>query len=468
MLELLKEELFLREFTQFSMFFAMIANLAVGIVFLYLYTIRKKSVSLYFGLSWLIYGLSHIFKIMRLEQYEVYLDILSKLSISLSIILLIAGIYIYMNYQHKHLKKIGYFLSSLLILLSVIFPIIDLPEMWSNIFIYFIYGIAEIATGLILLKIEKYSSLPAIGMILWGIHKFDYPFLVETSFVVFGYVTSFILGLIVTLGLMIMISLKEYSETIKAYNDLNEAHKNLKTQGKNISKLLLAVSHNLRNPLSVLNEASNILKIKTDTDNNKEDDYLTIKNLSDIIAVNTEKVNIELKKVEQLFEFIDFYNTSNFEPVKVSDILTDLENKLKESLLLQKISICNCISSERLIHADREKLNFTFSSLFFLLDSKGMFGKTKLIIREEGDSILFCFEDLKDRDKLSFIDFNEKYSLSEKEIAEKMLDSEIFDFIRNSISKHNGKIVIDSSGNGEEFKLCVELPYLPPPHTIFL
>lgn len=96
--------------------------------------------------------------------------------------------------------------------------------------------------------------------------------------------------------------------------------------------------------------------------------------------------------------------------------------------------------------------------------------KQNLLLAKKEILSFFCFENLKDRYKLSFIDFNEKYSLSEKEIAEKMLDSEIFDFIRNSISKHNGKIVIDSSGNGEEFKLCVELPYLSPPptHTKFL
>ena len=101
MIELLQDEIFLRELTQFSMIFAMIINITVGLAFFYYYIIRKKSLYLWFSLSWLIYGLSHIFKIIKLEKYFAYLSILSNLFTSISIIFLIFGIFAYLGLKSK-------------------------------------------------------------------------------------------------------------------------------------------------------------------------------------------------------------------------------------------------------------------------------------------------------------------------------------------------------------------------------
>lgn len=456
MLELLKDELILREFTQFSMIFSMIANLSISIVFLYFYIIERKKVFLFFSLSWLIFGVSHIFKFFRVEQHNIYLDILSGLSTSLSIILLIAGIFACVNLKNKYLKIFIYFFYAFLIAISIISPLFSLPIIQSRISIYFAYGFAEIALGFILLKKENYSFLPAIGLILWGIHKFNYPFLVDTSFGPFGYMIGFILGLFIAIGLMIMLSLKERKEIIKSSNALNSAYEKLKIQRKDMSKILSAISHNLRTPLTSLNEACKILEINLDT-SNPDNNYMVAKNLINTIDSNIQRIYNELKKIEQLFDFLNISSKFNFEPVRVEDILADLSYKFKNEPLTPKIPIHNHLSSDRLIYADKEKLNFTLFALFTLLKSKNIAKEVKFAVNENENSIFFCYKNLSDN-KLSFINPENKDKFPDRETTEKMLDDEIVGFITESIAKHRGKISVNQADSEGEIKLCIELP----------
>ena len=461
MIELLQDEIFLRELTQFSMIFAMIINITVGLAFFYYYIIRKKSLYLWFSLSWLIYGLSHIFKIIKLEKYFAYLSILSNLFTSISIIFLIFGIFAYLGLKSKKTKKLTYLFSTILIAISIIFPLLSLPTIWSRIPIYFSYGFAEIALGLILLRKEKkYSFLPAFGLILWGIHKLDHPFLIDTAFSPFGYTITFILGLIVAIGLMIMLSLREYSEIIDISKMLNSAYEKLKIQGKNISKLLLVISHNLRTPLTSLSEACGVLKIKLES--GEGHDNLISEDLTNMVETNITRIRNELMKIENLIEFLDFSNTSILEPVKLSELVAELIEKLKDKSLLNEDSIINQVTAERFIYVNKDKLNSALFSLFTLLRSKNLLMDAKFVIEENDNSIIFCFKDLKNGEKLSFIETNYSEATTNSETDYMMLDQEIFAFINDVISIYKGKIYLNKDNNFGRVELCVELPKYTP------
>ena len=457
MIELLKDEIILREFTQFSMIFSMIVNLTVCVVFFYYYIIRKKSVYLYFSLSWFIYGLSHIFKIIKLEQYFVCLHISSNLLTSISIIFLIFGIFAYLDLKSKRIKKLTYLFSIFLVAISIISPLLSLPTIWSRIPIYFAYGFTEIALGIILLRrVKNYSLLPAIGLILWGIHKLDYPFLVDTIFSPFGYTITFILGLIVAFGLMIMLSLRERSEIINISRKLDSAYEKLKIQGKDISKLLLAVSHNLRTPLTALSEACEILKIKLES--KEGDDNLVSEDLTNAVQANIARIHSELMKIQNLIEFLDFSNTSVLEPVKLNEILSELSCKLKEESLMNEVSIISHVETDRFIYANKDILNTAIFALFTLMHSKNLLWEAKFVIVENNNSIIFCIKDLKDGERFSFIDLSGRELSTDSESCGTNLDQEIFAFINDVISKYSGKIYLNESDNSCKIDLCIELP----------
>lgn len=461
MIELLRDEIILRGFTQFSMIFAMITNITVGLVFFYYYIIRKKSLYLYFSLSWLIYGLSHVFKIIKLEQYSITFTIFANLLTSISIIFLIFGIFAYLNLKSKKTKKLTYLFSIILIVISIIFPLFSLPKIWSRIPIYFAYGFAEIALGIVLLRKEKkYSLLPAFGLILWGIHKLDHPFLIDTAFSPFGYTITFILGLIVAIGLMTMLSLSERSEIIDMSKKLNSAYEKLKIQGKDISKLLLTISHDLRTPLTALSEACGILKIKLESEEGRNN--LVSKDLTNMVEANIGRIRNELMKIENLIEFLDFSNTLALEPVKLSEILFEFPSKLKDESLLNEVSIINQLEDERFIYANKDKLNSALSSLFTLLHSKNLLRDVRFVIEENNNSIIFCIKDIKDGEKLSFIESSNIGISTDSESCGINLDQEIFAFINDVISKYGGKIYLNENDNSCKIDLCIELPKYTP------
>lgn len=465
MIELLQDEIFLRELTQFSMIYAMIVNITVGLAFFYYYIIRKKSLYLWFSLSWIIYGLSHIFKIIKLEKYFAYLSILSNLFTSISIIFLIFGIFAYLGLKSKKTKKLTYLFSIILIAISIIFPLLTLPKIWSRMPIYFAYGFAEIALGLILLRKEKkYSFLPAFGLILWGIHKLDHPFLIDTAFSPFGYTITFILGLIVAIGLIVMLSLKERSEIIDISKRLNSAYEKLKIQGKNISKLLLVISHNLRTPLTSLSEACGVLKIKLES--GEGHDNLISEDLTNMVETNITRIRNEIMKIENLIEFLDFSNASILESVKLSELVAELIEKLKDKSLLNEDSIINQVTAERFIYVNKDKLNSALCSLFTLLHSKNLLRDVRFVIGENDNSIIFCFKDLKDVEKLTFIETSNIEISTDSESCGMNLDQEIFAFINDVISKYKGKIFLNNDNTSSIVELCIELPKYSPEERI--
>ncbi|MHB1349433.1 MAG: PAS domain S-box protein [Desulfobulbus sp.] len=200
--------------------------------YLYLYFHDRRKYLLVWGIAWLVHAFRDLFMLLCIAPSPVFqlspFFIANQLAALVSGLLLLWGTYIFIR---RKLPS-GWLIFALLNVSWIIigsftavgFTVLTTPS-------YFFQGFVYIWTGLV---IKKHFQVRGPGIhftagafILWGLHKFDYPFLRPVAwFAPWGYLLSATLEIVVAIGMLLI-----YFEATREALAQNEERYDLAVQG---------------------------------------------------------------------------------------------------------------------------------------------------------------------------------------------------------------------------------------------
>jgi len=186
----------------------LISIFILAVVYFYLYTIDRQKYLLIWCVGWGFYALRLIFMLLLILPLglDPYLLVANQLAALMSGVFLLGGTYRFLE------RKIPYFwvywaiFSGIWVLYSTFsqldFRYMTLPN-------YTFLGAVSLWTGVVLLRYLERGGLGTQitggSFILWGLHKFNYPFLRPVEwFAPWGYLIGATLALIVAIGMILV------------------------------------------------------------------------------------------------------------------------------------------------------------------------------------------------------------------------------------------------------------------------
>ena len=241
------------------------------------------------GFLWVFSALRYILILLTiLSPNYAYLEFFSELAGILGTFFLVLGVF---DFIKKKVSLFWFVFFALSILWLVILSIVPVDFTIWTLFPYLFSGTVNIWAGYIFIKDQQYKThfrLPlGIFFIIWGIHKYDYPFLrMSTTFAPIGFFISTIIEFLIAINILILYlyitrkNLLEVLDQLKKSIDIQNY--SLKQIVKNIESFTALVD-SIRNPLTVI---SGIAELK------KEDQL-------ELILSETKKIEDIVKKNEQ-------------------------------------------------------------------------------------------------------------------------------------------------------------------------
>lgn len=224
------------------------------ILYYYLYYIEKRAFLGIWALSWTMYLIAQIgtlFSISGVNSY--FLMVFNNILFISSLLFLLLGAYNFMNKQMPW----KWFVAFSILAISWFMYATNLHKtlIVSTVPISIVIGLSTIWIGIIFLKYQEgqihLRRILGGVLIIWGIHKLDYPFLRNSIwFAPWGYTISACMSLIITMVLIIM-----YFEKIR--NDQISAQKKVSAS----EKRMVAIIENQRDIILELDNEGNIIYI---------------------------------------------------------------------------------------------------------------------------------------------------------------------------------------------------------------
>lgn len=207
-------------------------TLVLAATYFYLYVHDRQKFLLIWGGAWLVYATRDIFALLSIAPPPVFnatlLFIANQLPALISGMLLLWGTYVFMGRKLPWAWLLFTLLNACWIIGGSVagagFTALTGPS-------YFFQGLVYIWTGIVIKKHSRTSGLglnfTTCAFILWGVHKFDYPFLRPVVwFAPWGYLLSATLEIIVAIGMLLI-----YFESTREELAKNEERYDLAVQG---------------------------------------------------------------------------------------------------------------------------------------------------------------------------------------------------------------------------------------------
>jgi PAS domain-containing protein len=196
----------------------------------YLFHIERKRFIGIWLVGWMIYLIGQVISLIIVSGMRTYaLDIISHVLFLISSMLLLWGVYWFLNKKMSDWCIIVYIISMLWIIIAVVsqksfvttisFPntVVGISNLWVGI-IFFYYGEGQ----------KNLHKILGSSFILWGIHKLDYPILRNVPwFAPWGFLISTIISIIVTISFILINFEKIRTELIGVQNVLLSSEKKL-------------------------------------------------------------------------------------------------------------------------------------------------------------------------------------------------------------------------------------------------
>lgn len=190
---------------------AVISSLAMAVilaaVFLVLYTVERRGYLGIFSLGWLVYALRFLFELLHAARpADVTLILLSESAIVGNASLTLFGVYSVMSLKQRTPWLLTAALTAVFIGLIVAFGV---DEHTVTDALLVISGAVYIWVGAVLIRRLSVSvigrRLAGTALILWGIHKLDFPVVDPiTAAVPWAYFASTLLSFLVAIGVLIV------------------------------------------------------------------------------------------------------------------------------------------------------------------------------------------------------------------------------------------------------------------------
>lgn len=214
---------------------ALTGTLTLTAVYGYLYFREKEKFVGLWTLGWLFYGLRFLISLYQIEIEQSYFAIvLHQLATLISGIFLLAGTY---QLSGKYLSKSKLFLTLAAAMVFTTWVIVTtfsrLSFVVSYLPLFLLFGGISIWTGLEIYRIKTTSklekSIVGTAFILWGFHKFNYPFLRPVVwFAPIGFLIGAVFELIAAIGFLFIYFQRQrekIQENEKNYKTIVESSK---------------------------------------------------------------------------------------------------------------------------------------------------------------------------------------------------------------------------------------------------
>ncbi|MCX7786638.1 MAG: PAS domain-containing protein, partial [Spirochaetes bacterium] len=173
--------------------------------------------------SWGFYTIRFLFDLASILVPWFGWDLFLQLSVIASGLFLFQGTYRYLHPKKK--IPVGWVLFAAFVgILVLIHPIVSLPPLVTTSFSFLFLGLSNLVMGWYFFQDRSIPQIERLLLggilVLWGIHKLDYPFLRPfPSFAVWGYTLGSVLGIAtgVTLLLVFLSSEKRRAETAESH-----------------------------------------------------------------------------------------------------------------------------------------------------------------------------------------------------------------------------------------------------------
>jgi PAS domain S-box-containing protein len=211
---------------------ATVSVLLQFIIFAYLFFKEKQGYFKIWTISWGFYLLRQILEIISIYiKSGNFLPVCIQLSALLSGLCLLWGAYRFIGKRMAWVwwitgSAVGLFISSSKQLNSLhswmVFQSFQLTFQWAFFITFLFYGLVYCWTGVIFLRSSKISGagkwLTGWGLIVWGIHKLNYPLIRPVEWLAeWGFFITFLLGFIVAIGTILT-----YFEKVRTERELIE------------------------------------------------------------------------------------------------------------------------------------------------------------------------------------------------------------------------------------------------------
>ena len=176
-------------------------------LYLYFYIEYKSKAFFIWTISWFVYTLRFVITLIAQSapSHHFFLTINNIITI-LSGYLLLAGTYYFIG---KILHSFWKIMIGITIFWVITMGHYGFPFTITTLPTYLLTGSIYLFTGYIFIQSKnlpvREKIIVGTGFIIWGLHKFDYPFLRQSIwFAPFGYIISTVLEFLVALGIVIL------------------------------------------------------------------------------------------------------------------------------------------------------------------------------------------------------------------------------------------------------------------------
>jgi signal transduction histidine kinase len=410
--------------------FVLIIGLFESSLLIYLSKKKKNKAIFYIGIGILLDTLSYIPSLIGANINSI-LFISGEILVLPAVLFLIYGINKLTGTFSKNRMRLINVLISLMVISSFLIGIkYNLAKLMIEDVSYIVYGILLIVFGLFLPKKQESSTLVSVSIIIWGVYTIIYVFL--SSFInitPYSYLIEVILGKVLVYSIIVMLFLQERKNLEEATSKIIEYQEELRLESQNNTKLMVSLSHNIRNPLCAIKSSLDLLKKMHPKDENSQNSEMV--NLANIIEANLEKVESYTNHIEDIVKFFTKSSKKNFQYVFLNDLIAKIRNLLSESFINAKLDEVDFSNNKDLkVFCDEEKLLLAFSSVILLFKSDSIEkNKTRLRIDHQYNYIIMKLTlpfSLKDNSDLNYLN--------------KIADNDIYSFVEDIAIMHNGSI----------------------------
>ncbi len=214
-----------------SIFSTFFASLILIIAYGYVFFKEKKRELKYFLFAWIIYALRFICNLLQIETNLTFLSYFGLIATLLSSAFLFIAARTFFSQKPQKALNYIFFFSPVVVL---VLWIINVDIFIVTAAAFFISGTIYILVGINFLKnksgILSTEIFIALVFMLWGLHKFDYPFLYDSiAFAPIGFLLGFLFSIISALSILMLFyeyRIKAFNEKVSELQSANEAIEN--------------------------------------------------------------------------------------------------------------------------------------------------------------------------------------------------------------------------------------------------